>query len=172
MIVMEGLIMNEKYSKLQIDIKERRDEYNKKREEYDSKVRKSNRWLSLLPLASTIAIFISFLCPGILEMVMKVVGLVCSVLTIIYSYHVRTENYGGKLLQRTKTYFSLCRLYREMKYSEVAEENYKQFVSEFNQIMNTDNKMSLENSQIIVELLRDSYKNGIDMEKEFEQKNE
>ena len=160
--------MIEKYEELKNDVKKRRDEYNKKREEYNVKVRRGNTVLSLFPLTSSIFIFLSFLLSGEWEVIMKAAGLVFSVLTIVFGYYMRNENYGGKLLQRTKTYFSLCELYNEMKYSDITEEQYKKFAAEFNQIMDKDNRMSLENAQIIVELLRNSYKAGIEKEKEFE----
>ena len=160
--------MIEKYEELKNDIKKRRDEYNKKREEYERKVKIGNMALSLLPLTSSISVSLSFVLSGQGEVIAKGVGLVFSVLTIVLSYYMRNQNYGGKLLQRTKTYFSLCELYNEMKYSDITEEQYKKFASEFNQIMDKDNRMSLENSQIIVELLRNSYKTGIEREKELE----
>lgn len=168
MIEMGVINMTEKYVKLKKDVKERRDEYNEKRKEYDKRVRWGNMFLSVLPLMSSVTIFMSILLSGKWEIVMKVFGLVFSVLTILLGYYMRNENYGGKLLQRTRTYFGLCELYNKMKYSEITEEQYKKFVAEFNQIMDKDNKMSFENSQIIVELLRNNYKAGIEREKEFD----
>lgn len=163
--------MDEKFLKLKQEVLERLTEYKKKREVYDKYVRRCSLALSLLNPVAAVLIFMSFFFENY-EPVIKGIGLLFTVLSVGISYYVRNENYGGKLIQRSTTYFALCNLHREMNYALNQTERYEEFAKKFQEIMESDNRMSLSNSVSLVDLLQKTYMNGIEKEKKLSSVNQ
>lgn len=155
--------MDKKYAKLKHDVYERLLEYKKKRESYEKSVSSCNLILSLLNPAAAVLIFISFFFDHY-EPIIKGIGLFFSVLSVVLSYYARNENFGGKLIQRSTTYFALCNLHREMSYTLHEDEKYEEFAKKYQEIMENDNRMSLSNSVSVVDILQKNYMSVIEKE--------
>lgn len=67
---------------------------------------------------------------------------------------VTAQNYGGKLIQRSTTYFQLCNLYHEMEYDFDYIGHYEKYANELQEILKNDNSMSLSNAFIMSALLK------------------
>lgn len=158
--------MEEKYEELKSEIFKRLTEYKEKRRDYEKSVRRCNFVLSLCTPATAVIIFVSFYLEEY-ETFLKGVVLALSVITVLFSYYARNENYGGKLIQRSTTYFALCNLHRKMKYASDKDARYEEFAKEYQEIMENDNRMSLANSVSLVDILQKNYMKGIAKENSF-----
>lgn len=158
--------MDKKFTKLKHDVYERLLEYKKKRELYEKSVSRCNLALSLLNPVAAVLIFISFFFDNY-EPVMKGAGLFFSVMSVALSYYARNENFGGKLIQRSTTYFALCNLHREMSYALREDERYEEFAKRFQEVMENDNRMSLSNSVSVVDILQKNYMSVIEKESDI-----
>ena len=122
-------------------------EFNEKRKEYKSKIRIYHIALivaNTIPLACMALSFVDAI-----QMIMKIAAVITSTISIFLSQLLRVEVYDIKLMQRSKTYLSLCGLYREIKYEYMwTREIEERYIKKFSDIMEEDTEMSLHNLEM------------------------
>lgn len=132
---------------LQTDVRRTLQEFNGKRKEYKRKIRTYNIALivtNTIPLACMALSFV-----GSIQMVMKIAAVITSTVSIFLFQMLRVQIYDIKLLQRSKTYLSLCGLNREIKYECMwTKEKEEEYIKKFSDIMKEDTEMSLHNLEV------------------------
>lgn len=132
---------------LRTDVQKMLQEFNDKRKKYKRKIRNYNIALivaNTVPLACMALSFVDSI-----QMVMKIAAVITSTVSIFLSQMLRVEIYDIKLMQRSKTYLSLCGLNREIKYECMwTREKEEEYIKKFSDIMKEDTEMSLHNLEV------------------------
>lgn len=144
------------------DVEKMRQEFNKKRQNYKSKIDRYHWVMNAASVVPLVCMALSFAEP--LEIFMKILAVIMSAVSIFLSQALQTEVYDQKLQQRSKTYLELCDLSREMKYeSEWNEKNMKAYVLRYRNIMKDDKIMSLSNIELQIQNVQKLYQSEINV---------
>lgn len=160
-----------KLDDLRQEIRKCYEEYKKERKSYEIKVRLFNFILSILPITITVILILSSVFDTYAR-IFNALGLLCSILFIVFSYMAKNSGYDAKLIQRGTTYFALCNLSRKIRLEMKPEDKYEEFAKEFQNIMEHENEMSLLNSLETVNLFRKYYQKGLEQEQSMRMQNQ
>ena len=148
-------------SRYQVELKKERllhelEEYkmctNEKREEYDRKVKYFSVALSILQPLAVFLLAISFI-PKI-ETLLKILSLLFTTMCTIIIGICQSLALQGKWQQRTVTFLKLDELERDIRYDyEIDEEEMKQYIQRFKQILTNDDAGCETNTNKVVKYL-------------------
>lgn len=155
--------MPDKLESLKTEIEECRKKYRKKRQQYENRVTICNILTSCLTPLAAFLLFLSYVFTKSGD-IWKGLALLLCILSSLVAHWGKNNNYGAKLIQRGTTYFALCDLSREMRFSLEPEKQYEEFAKRFQEIMERDNAMSLANSTEIVGLLNQTFMKSLEIE--------
>lgn len=146
---------------LKEDIRNMLKTFDKKRREYKKRIHIYNGILvtmNTIPLASIALSFIDSI-----EVPMKIIAIISSAVSVLVSNLLKSEVYHMKMIQRTKTYLSLCELKRDIKYETVWDRKTEErYIEKYKEIMKEDTIMSLKNMEVQIKNLEGLFQNEID----------
>ena len=146
------------------DVKKMREDFNKKRKKYKSRISIYNIALIVMNTIPLSCMALSFV--ESIQIIMKIMAVITSMISIFLSQMLKVEVYDIKLMQRSKTYLNLCDLYREIKYECIwNREKEEEYIKRFKDIMKEDSIMSLQNLEIQSQNVEKLYQNDNGMDK-------
>lgn len=158
------LTISEQRKQLISDVNAMCVQFKKKQEEYKNLLDKGNLFLSIANAMVIGGISLSFV--PVIGNLMKILAILGGIFSILITQQMKTQAYGVKAMQRSKTFLRLCDLRLEMRYKQHwTPEVLQSFTENFLNIMRLDTEMSLQNLQIQIESSEEIYRSEEDLQR-------